>query len=199
MSWSITANIHESCSCAAMCPCVLGPAKPDQEWCSGAFGIEIASGNSDGVDLSGVKMALQFELPGDFISGIDKAKLYVDEAVSDEQRREIDSIFHGEKGGLWGGMKEAIGKWLPTAVAKVEMHDGDSPGTSIAGVGQITLQPIKTEAGQQTKIMGAPILAAFAMDEEDLAFAHGTKFSDPDLRAWESLGHGGVARAVWSG
>ena len=25
-------NLLESCSCAALCPCVLGPAKPDQEF-----------------------------------------------------------------------------------------------------------------------------------------------------------------------
>jgi hypothetical protein len=199
MSWSITANIHESCSCAAMCPCLLGPAKPDQGWCSGVFGIDIANGNSDGVDLSGVKMVLHFELPGDFLGGIDKARLYVDEGADEGQRREIDSIFHGEKGGLWGGLKEAIGQWLPTTVTKVEMHDGDSPGTTVAGVGQINLQPIKTEDGRPTKITDAPILAAFSIPFEDLAFAQGTKFSDPDMRAWESLGQGGTAQAVWSG
>jgi hypothetical protein len=198
MAWSITANIQETCSCAAMCPCILGPAKPDQGWCSGAFGIEIASGNSDDVDLSGAKIVLHFELPGDFLGGIDKAKLYVDEAVSADQRRELDAIFHGEKGGMWGGMKETIGQWLPTTVTKIEMHDGDTPGTTVAGVGQIALQPIKTEDGRVAKISDAPILAAFAIDHEDLAFAHGTKFSDPDMREWESLGQGGVAQAVWS-
>jgi len=144
-------------------------------------------------------MALHFELPGDFVSGIDKAKLYVDESTSDEQRREIDAIFHGEKGGLWGGMKEAIGQWLPTTVTKVTMQNGDSPSTTIAGVGQITLQPIKSENGKTTRLSDAPVLGAFAIGYEDLAFGNGTKFSDPDMREWESLGQGGVAQATWSG
>jgi hypothetical protein len=78
------------------------------------------------------------------------------------------------------------------------MKDGDSPGTTVAGIGQITLQPIKTEDGKAAKLVNAPILAAFSMTSEDLAYAQGTKFSDPDMRAWESLGHGGVAQAVWS-
>ncbi len=199
MAWSINAELHESCSCASICPCLLGPAKPDQGWCSGAFGIDVQSGESDGVDLSGVKMALHFELPGDFVSGIDKAKLYVDESTSDEQRREIDAIFHGEKGGLWGGMKEAIGQWLPTTVTKVAMQNGDSPSTTIAGVGQIVLQPIKTEDGKPTRLTDAPVLAAFQIGHEDLAFGTGTKFSDPDMREWESLGQGGTAQAAWSG
>ena len=80
MAWSLKAKIFESCSCAALCPCTLGPAKPDQGWCSGAFGIKILQGSSDGVDLSGARLAMQFELPGDFLGGIDKAKLYLDRA-----------------------------------------------------------------------------------------------------------------------
>src|SRR5437763_1758559 len=75
MPWTMKLRLLESCSCAQICPCILGPAKPDQEWCSGVFGMEIAEG-SGGVNLSGAKIVMHFELPGDFISGIDKAKLY---------------------------------------------------------------------------------------------------------------------------
>ena len=69
-------------------------------------------GSSDGVDLSGARLAMQFELPGDFLGGIDKAKLYLDPSLSTAQRRELDSIFHGAKGGLWGGMRGTIKTWL---------------------------------------------------------------------------------------
>jgi hypothetical protein len=196
MAWSITAKILESCSCAALCPCTLGPAKPDQGWCSGAFGIRILRGSSDGVDLSGVRLAMQFELPGDFLGGIDKAKLYLDPGLTAEQRRELDAIFHGEKGGLWGGMRGMIKTWLPSSVAKVEITDGDSPTVTVEGFGKIALQPIKTESGKPTRLVDAPILSAFGMVEEELAFGMGTKFSDPDLRRWESLGQGGTVRQV---
>jgi hypothetical protein len=161
--------------------------------------MQVTDGSSDGVELSGAKVVLHFELPGDFLGGIDKAILYVDPSVSDDQRREIDAIFHGDKGGLWGGMKEAIKEWLPTKVAGIEFTDGDAPGAKIDGIGQIVLQPIKTEDGTKAKLVGAPILAAFSMASEDLAFAQGTKFSDPDMRSWESLGQGGTTVVEWSG
>ena len=196
MAWSLKAKIFESCSCAALCPCTLGPAKPDQGWCSGAFGIKILQGSSDGVDLSGARLVMQFELPGDFLGGIDKAKLYLDPSLSTAQRRELDSIFHGEKGGLWGGMRGTIKTWLPSTVAKVEMTEGDSPTVTVEGVGKIALQPIKTENGKPTRLIDAPILSAFGMVEEELAFATGTKFSDPALRSWESLGQGGTVHQV---
>ena len=195
-------NLLESCSCAALCPCVLGPAKPDQEWCSGVFGMEVVEGDSDGGDLSGAKLVMHFELPGDFLGGIDKAKLYVDPAVAEAQRSEIDAIFHGEKGGLWGGMREQIGQWLPSTVAAISFGPADAPGVTVEGFGQVVLQPIRAEeGGSPTRIVGAPLLHAFNMESEDLAFAHGTSFSDPDLRSWESLGQGGVVAdvVVWAG
>jgi hypothetical protein len=198
MAWTLNVDVIESCSCAAVCPCLLGPAKPDQEWCSGVFGIRVTDGNSDGVDLSGTKLVLHFQLPGDFLSGIDKAKLYIDPSVSDEQRAELDAIFHGEKGGLWAGISEMVNEWLPSSVAAVEFADGDSPGVTVEGVGQVVLQPIKLEDGSPATIAHTPVMAAFNMASENLAFAHGTSFSDPDLRSWESLGQGGTTSTVWS-
>jgi hypothetical protein len=160
------------------------------------FGIRITEGSSDGVDLSGATIATQFELPGDFLGGIDKAKMYYDPSLSEAQRTELDAIFHGERGGLWGGLKGAIKEWLPSQVTKVEVTD---VSTKIDGVGEIVLDPIKLEDGTQAKIVNAPTLVAFGFVEENLAYATGSKFSDPDLRSWESLGHGGTSRVVWEG
>ena len=196
MAWSMKVRVLESCSCAQLCPCILGPAKPDQEWCSGVFGMEVVEGSADGVDLGGTKLVMHFELPGDFLGGIDKAKLYLDPSTSDAQRAALESIFHGEVGGLWGGMREAIGEWLPSSVAKIDVSFGDSPGVKVEGVGQVVLQPIKTEDGAPATISDAPVIRAFNMSSEHLAYAQGTSFSDPDLRSWESLGAGGVVPDV---
>ncbi len=202
MAWIMKVRLLESCSCAQMCPCILGPAKPDQEWCSGVFGMEVAEGDADGVDLAGAKIVMHFELKGDFLGGIDKAKLYLDPSVSDAQRSQIDSIFHGEKGGLWGGMRETIAEWLPSTVAKIDFGGADAPGVTVEGVGQVVLQPILAEeGGAPTTIVDAPVIRAFGMGSENLAFAQGTSFSDPDLRSWESLGAGGVVPDLveWAG
>ncbi len=145
---------------------------------------------------------MHFELPGDFLGGIDKAKLYFDPSVGDAQRSELDAIFHGEKGGLWGGMREAIKEWLPSSIAKIDFGGGEAPGVTIEGVGQVILQPITAgDGGPPTMIVGAPVIQAFGMMSENLAFAHGTQFSDPDLRSWESLGAGGIVPDLveWSG
>jgi hypothetical protein len=199
MAWSMKANALESCSCAVVCPCIFGPAKPDQEWCSGLFVLDLTEGESDGVDLSGAKVLLHLELPGDFVGGIDKAKVVFDTSVSDDQRRELDAIFHGEKGGLWGGMKEAIKEWLPSSVAKISVRNGGSPGATVEGLGEVVLQPVMTEDGKRARVTNAPVLAAFQIGGMDVANATGTKLSDPDLRSWESMGQGSTFEVTWSG
>jgi hypothetical protein len=201
MAWNMKLRLLESCSCALMCPCILGPAKPDQGWCSGVFGMEVTEGEAEGVDLAGAKLVMHFQLQGDFISGIEKAKLYFDPSVSEVQRSSFDAIFHGDKGGLWGGMKEAIGEWLPSTVAKIDFGGDDAPGVTVEGMGKIVLEPVVAEDGAPTIISDAPVIRAFGMKSERLAFANGSGFSDPDLRSWESLGAGGIVPDLveWAG
>ncbi len=201
MAWNMKVKFLEACSCAQMCPCVLGAAKPDQEWCSGVFVLEVAEGQADEVDLAGAKAVVHFELAGDFLSGIDKARMYYDNGVGDAQRTELDAIFHGEKGGVWGGLREAISEWLPSKVAAINIGGPDGPGATVEGIGQLVFQPITNEAGSPTVISNAPLFGAFAIPSEQLGFTQGTKFSDPDMREWESLGAGGMMSdlLVWSG
>jgi hypothetical protein len=44
-------------------------------------------------------------------------------------------------------------------------------------------------------------IRAFGMKSENVAYAQGTSFSDPDLPSWESLGAGGVVPDLveWAG
>jgi len=62
MAWQLPGRSMELCSCKMLCPCWLGPeGVPDQGWCGGALGFDIERGSSDGVDLSGTRVALAAE------------------------------------------------------------------------------------------------------------------------------------------
>ena len=83
-----------------------------------------------------------------------------------------------------------------TGSVLVFLQDGESPAR-LNWTNSVSAE----EGGAPTRIVGAPVLQAFSMASENLAFAHGTSFADPDLRAWESLGAGGVVSdvVVWTG
>src|ERR1700746_1830663 len=93
MAWQLSGRSMELCSCKLLCPCWLGPeGVPDQGWCGGALGFDIERGSSDGVDLSGTRVALAAEWQGNFFDGNGTARLYISDTANAEQRRELEMI-----------------------------------------------------------------------------------------------------------
>ena len=187
MPWQVSGRSLELCSCKMFCPCWLGPeGEPDEGWCGGAFGFDVQRGNSDGVDLGGTTVALTAEWPGNFYAGGGKARLYIDDGASEDQRRELEAIFSGRKGGhLEGLMGAVIDEWLPARVAKVAITWEETPSITVNGIGQATLQPLSDGAGRTTKVTGAMGQAGFQIASMDLASSRGSRWSDPDMRRWE--------------
>lgn len=200
MTWQITGKSMEFCSCKMFCPCWLGPeGEPDQGWCAGVFGFDVRRGESDGVDLSGTRVVFHCEWPGNFFEGNGTARLYIDEAASEEQRRELEAIFSGKNGGplepLFGAV---VTEWLPARVAKIDLEVGESPSLTVDGVGKATLARLKDGAGQATRVSGAAAQAPFQLASMDLASAKGSRWSDPDMRSWEG-DSGTVHEFSWAG
>jgi hypothetical protein len=198
MAWKLEGHIYESCSCKMVCRCTLGPAEPDQGWCSAVLVVDLASG--DGRRLDGARYAMAIQAPGDFLGGIEKARLYFDASTADgSQRSAIESIIQGRAGGFWEGVQGLISEWLPSREAEISISvDGDNVQVSVGGAGEVRLAAVRTAEGTQTKLVGAPVAAALHIDYYDLALANGTRWSDPDLRAWESLGFGAQESFSWA-
>ena len=199
MAWKVSGQSVELCSCKMLCPCWLGPdGEPDKGWCGGAFAFDIREASSDGVDLGGSNIAFAAEWPGNFFGGNGTARLYIDEGAGADQRRELEAIFSGKKGGHLEGLFGAvITKWLPAQVTKVDIQWGDNPSVTVGSVGQARLQPMKDPAGRPTKVQAAAAQAGFQIDSMDLASSKGSRWSDPDMRAWEG-DSGTLHRFNWS-
>ncbi|MGI8925462.1 MAG: DUF1326 domain-containing protein [Tepidiformaceae bacterium] len=189
----------ELCSCNMLCPCWLGPeGVPDKSWCSGACAFDIEQGSSDGVDLGGSRVAAFFEWPGNFFLGNGTARLYLDQGSTADQRRELEAIFSGRKGGHLEGLFGAIvANWLPTRTATMELQWGDSPSLRVESVGEVALQPVKDMAGRPTTVQSAAALTAFLIDSMTLASSKGSRWADPDMRSWEG-DSGTLHRFSWS-
>ena len=127
----------------------------------------------------------QSQLPGNFFSGNGTARLYIGNNANAEQRRELEAIFTGRKGGLlqdlWGAV---FSKWLPTETTDVKIGWGEKPVVSVGDVGQAQLTPLKDQAGRPTKVEGAAAQAAFQFPSVDLASSKGSHWADPNLRQW---------------
>jgi len=200
MSWHIKGRSAELCSCKLLCPCWISPdVEPDQGWCSGVFIFDISEGNSDGIGLAGCKTAVAFDWPGNFWAGQGTARLYIDAAASDEQRGELEAIFSGQRGGpLQDVVSLVVSKALPTEVTQFDLDWGKKKASlRVGSVGEAALQPLQDPSGKRTTLQGAAAMGAFQLASLDVASSKGSRWSDPDLRAWDG-DSGTVHEFDWS-
>ena len=163
MAWNMSGQLTEFCSCKLMCPCWLGPTPvPDQGWCSGAILYDIEQGQIDEIDVGGRKVVLAADWPGNFFGGHGTARLYLDDQASPDQRRELEAVFSGQKGGLLEGLMGAvIAQWLPAQTARIVVQRGATLSITVGTVGQVTLAPLVDPTGRPTTVQGTAAQAAF--------------------------------------
>ena len=137
------------------------------------------------------------DLPGDFSAGNGTARVYLDERASANQRGELEAILTGKKGGLWAGLAGLVSEWRPSRTTRIEVQWGDNPSATVGDVGQMQVQPIKDDGGNRAQLLHAPANYGVA-DTFDLARADGTRWSDSEMRSWQSLGYGTLTSFRWS-
>jgi hypothetical protein len=200
MAWQISGEMMEFCNCRMMCPCWFGPeGEPDNTWCASAFGFTIANGQSDGVDLGGAKVAMAAEWPGNFFAGNGTARVYLDNRASDAQRRELAAIFGGQKGGMFAAVfGGVVSKWLPAQTVAINMASAATTSLSVGDVGKAELKPLQNGAGKPTNVTGSVAQGALQVEGMQLASAKGSRWADPQMRAWEA-DSGTLHSFAWNG
>jgi hypothetical protein len=103
MAWQIRGAYFESCNCDAICPCrrVNGTAggRSTHGVCMGVLSWLIEDGAANGVDLSGLPVALAIRYSDDEPGSPWTWVLYLDVRASEEQRAALQDIFTGSLGG----------------------------------------------------------------------------------------------------
>ena len=103
MSWRIRGSYFESCNCDAICPCRRIDGVPGGRsthgLCMGVLSWVIEDGAADGVDLSGLPVALALRYSDDEPGSPWTWVLYLDARAAEEQRAALAGIFTGRLGG----------------------------------------------------------------------------------------------------
>ena len=202
MAWNLNGELIESCSCNVLCPCWYGVKelmRMDQGWCDSAFVFRIQGGKSDGVDLGGTTVVVATDFPGPTLfDGKGTARLHIEESASQDQRRELEAIFQGKKGGPMEILAGLMSNWLPTNYCTIEIQDdGNELVAKVGSVGQVESSVLKNESGNAMTFENAGFASAFQFDNLRAKIAPSrTKWKDPQMpRSFET--HSG-ARASWN-
>jgi hypothetical protein len=191
MAWHLTGQVIEACSCNMHCPCWFGVKElmvMDQGWCRAAVTFRIQQGQADGVDIGGRTVVVGLDFPGPTLyDGNGSGRIYVDASATAEQSRALEAIFRGQRGGPMEIVGGLVTTWLPTQSANIEVReDGDTVHVAVSDVGQVRSQLLRDEAGTKFTMQGGGFIAAWRMDAAELAPSAGTRWSDPDLPAFET-------------
>ena len=202
MAWRLTGQLIETCSCNMFCPCwftVQDLMIMDQGWCASAITFRAREGNSDGVTLDGRTVVFAVDFPGPTLfDGNATARLYIDDGASADQRRELEAICSGNKGGPMGALAPLITKWLPARIAKIDVAEADETITvTVANAGRVKSQRLRDPQGVGFTLRGGGFVTGLGMQEVDLA-PSGSRWTDPDLRQFETKS-GARGEFSWSG
>jgi len=151
MAWKISGTYIASCSCNLLCPCPVDgpPTSPDGQ-CHGVGVFQIADGNLDDTDLSGVNLGLVNLFPSNLTAGNWKLGIVVDESASDDQASALERIVKGEEGGVFEQFAALTDEWLGMERGPVTFSNGDKPSGSI-GDSSFTFEPLAGPEGSDTQ------------------------------------------------
>jgi hypothetical protein len=126
MSWSMTGEYVETCSCELMCPCNLSlDHGATYDFCRVTLVFDIREGEIEGTDVAGLKVAAIADTPKVMTEGNWKLGVFVDDQASDEQAGKLVQVFGGQLGGPMAALAPLIGEMLGVERAPIEVrHDG---------------------------------------------------------------------------
>lgn len=189
----------ESCSCHLMCPCWLpiDDVTMDQGWCASAFLFRVDEGRSGRVDLTDRTVAVAMDFPGPTLGdGNGTARVYVDDRATADQRRELEAIFQGKRGGGMKGLGSLVTRWLQTYPATISVQEKKGEMVAIVGsIGTIRSKRLRNAEGRVVRLHNVTLLGASPIDVSP----SDTEWRDPAMPRNFRTESGGVGRISWKG
>lgn len=159
MAWSISGTYFETCSCDAVCPCTVSfDFGATHDYCRATLVFNVAEGEVDGVDVSGVSVVTVIDTPKVMTEGNWKLGLVIDERASDEQAEKLGAVFGGQVGGPMGGVAPLVGEVAGVERLRVDVtEDGLTHSVKIGDAVDFEVRdvvPFGSEDGVPARLTG---------------------------------------------
>ncbi|MGH6943066.1 MAG: DUF1326 domain-containing protein [Geminicoccaceae bacterium] len=153
MAYSLEGNILEVCDCNVLCPCWIGE-DPDNGTCRSALAYNITRGDIDGIDVSGLNVAVAVFIPGNVLKGGWRAVRFIDNRASPEQEAALLAVFRGQKGGPLKDLAGLVGEEVAVHRAPIRYEVREGKGKLTIGDGVLAeMEPYRGPSGEVTKLV----------------------------------------------
>jgi hypothetical protein len=169
MAYDIEGKLLEVCTCNVLCPCWIGE-DPDNGVCESALAWQVEKGEVEGVDVSGLTLALSVHIPGNVLTPKSwKAAVIVDDRATEAQEQALLKVFTGQLGGAIADLAGLIGEVVSVERAPITFTvDGGKGRLKVGEIADMELTPYTGATGKTTTlsetvfstIPGSPVYAA---------------------------------------
>ena len=155
MAYTLEGSILEVCDCNVLCPCWIGE-DPDNGTCDSIIAYHIDRGTINGIDVSGLTMAMLAHIPGNVLDGNFRAVAYLDDKASQTQIDALLAAFGGRLGGPLEDMAKLVGETVAVVSATIDFHVEEGRGTlKIGDEAEAVMEPYRGRNGEITTLNGS--------------------------------------------
>lgn len=179
VSWQISGEYFEACSCDSVCPCPTSglAARPTKGSCDAGLVFHVERGRYGNTTLDGLNFAVLLHTPGPMIQGTWTVGLVLDERGSAPQREALTKIASGQEGGPMAALGPLIGTFAGTEAKPIRIESsGMQRSVSIPGMLDLAVEGIPG-ASQGEPIyfdnVGHPAASRLALAKASRSHMHG--------------------------
>jgi hypothetical protein len=152
MAYRLEGKLLEVCTCNILCPCWVGE-DPDGGTCDGTLSWHIEKGDIQGVDVSGLTIAMLCHIPGNIMNGNWRAVVFLDEKASSQQEEAILNVFTGKLGGPVADFASLVGEVVGLERVPVTFDVQEGKGRLRLGSAVTAdLEPFQGATGKSTTL-----------------------------------------------
>jgi hypothetical protein len=152
MAYQLEGRLLEVCNCNVLCPCWVGE-DPDNGTCDGALAWHIDNGTVDGTDVSGCTLVLLCHIPGNILKGNWRARVYIDDQATAEQKDALINVWTGKLGGPVADLSQLVGEVVAVEQVPITFEVVGVGGTFKVGDAiDAALSPYRGATGKDTAL-----------------------------------------------
>ena len=197
--WWAEGLLFENCNCAAVCPGHIHfSQKCTHEVCRGFWAIRFEAGRAGEADLGGIDAVVVYEAPQVMVDGGWKQVIIVSDRAEAGQRRAIEEIISGVRGGPWEVLSRFVSDALPTRTAPVTIED--APGrksVTVTGILEGAVQAIRGR--NRAEPVTFENIYNKIHDSTQVIATGSTRYDDGELVIANDGTHGLWSRFRWAG
>jgi hypothetical protein len=152
MAYRLQGSILEVCTCQVLCPCWIGE-DPDNGTCDTTVAYRVDTGSVDGVDVSGLTLAVAAHVPGNILKGNWRVMVFVDERATPQQESALTQAFSGKLGGPLADFAQLFGEIVGVQRAPITFQVDQGKGhLKIGSDIDAELEPYQGTTGAPTTL-----------------------------------------------